>query len=126
MRIAALSTLALVALTLPALAQTKIEDVGPNADRDFWCGAAFGVLVYTLGQQGETDASTAANNNMTALFTGIALAMQSQNQPREDYDAFVAQYTNAVMDPFARSAKSYSREECDAAAAEAVKAIPAQ
>jgi hypothetical protein len=126
LRIAALSTLAFVALTIPALAQTKVEDIGPNADRDFWCAAAFGVLVYTLDQQGQAEASATANTNMTALFTGIALAMQAKTQPKEDYDALVAQYTAAVMDPFARGAKSYSREECDAAAADAVKAMPAQ
>jgi hypothetical protein len=126
LRIAALTTLAFVAMTIPALAQTKVEDIGPNADRDFWCAAAFGVLVYTLSQSGDTAASESANTNMTALFTGIALAMQAKSQPKEDYDALVQQYTAAVMDPFARGAKSYSREECDAAAAEAVAAMPTQ
>lgn len=125
MRTTALALLTLAALTAPASAQTKVEDIGPNADRDFWCGAAYGVLMYTLGQAGDPEGSQAANANMTALFTGIATAMQAKGQSREDYDAFVSSYTSAVMDPFSRAAKSYTREECDAAAAEAVKLMPA-
>jgi hypothetical protein len=125
LRTTILALATLVAFATPTLAQTKVEDIGPNADRDFWCGAAFGVLVYTSTQAGDTPGSETASTNMTALFTSVATAMQSQGLPREDYDTLVTQYTIAVMDPFARSQKSYTREECDAAAAEAVAAMPA-
>jgi hypothetical protein len=125
MRRIALSFVAVAALTAPALAEVSVADIGPNADRDFWCAAAFGVLVYTLQQQGDAPAAESASANMTALFTGIATSMKDKGMAKEDYDALVASYTNAVMDPFAKAEKAFSRDDCDAAAADAVKAMPA-
>lgn len=126
MRRMVLSAVAATAFVTPALAQVNVADIGPNADRDFWCAAAFGVLVYTLQQSGDASGAESASTNMTALFTVLATAMKDKGMAKEEYDALVANYTSAVMDPFAKADKSYAREECNAAAADAVKAVPAQ
>jgi predicted lipoprotein with Yx(FWY)xxD motif len=121
MRRTVMSLIAIAALSAPALAQVDLARIGPNADRDFWCAAAFGVLVFTL--KDDRDASSAANENSARIFTGLITTMRSNGLAKEDFDALVASYTNAAMDPF--TAPAYTREECDAALADAPRA-PAQ
>jgi hypothetical protein len=103
-------------------APANASDIGPNADRDFWCAAAYGMLSYSLKQTGDDAGADTASANMQTLFQGLVVQMQGKGLQKEQFDTLVSQYTAVTMNPFAET--SFTREQCDGAVTEAKAAMP--
>jgi 2-oxoglutarate dehydrogenase E2 component (dihydrolipoamide succinyltransferase) len=97
-----------------------VATIGPNADRDFWCALAYS-LTARAGQIGGNEvvaAGEAAKSQM--LFAGLVTTMKAGNFGEAQFNALTAQYTIALLDPFA--SPKFTPEQCDVAVTEA-KAI---
>lgn len=111
----------LLLLALPAQAQDAVDPatVGPNAARDFWCAAAFGVASANAADSGDGVGSLSLRDSMTTLFQRLLLEMQAGGFSREQYDALTADYLGRVLDPFRSVEDGFPRAECETAVTEA-------
>ncbi len=101
-----------------------VATIGPNADRDFWCALAFS-LTARAGQIGGNAvlADSQAAKSQT-IFAGLVTTMKAAGFQEVQFNSLTAQYTVALLDPFARP--KFTREQCDTAVAEAQAIVDAQ
>ena len=104
--------------TLPA-----VEQIGPNADRDFWCALAFSLTARAAQIGGnESGASTEAQRSQL-LFANLVNTMKAGNFTEQQFNGLTAQYTLKLLDPFA--APAYTLDDCTVALTEAETALAA-
>ena len=112
----------LILFAHPVVAQDDVADpadIGPTAARDFWCASAFGVAAANAAEFGDGVGSITLRDSMTVLFQRLLLEMQAGGFSREQYDALAADVLADVLDPFRTPEDTFTRAECETAAAEA-------
>lgn len=105
-------------VTLPAL-----TDIGPNADRDFWCALAFSLTSRAAQIGGNAPASTLEAQKSQVLFANLVTTMKAGNFTEQQFNALTAKYTIALLDPFATPA--FTLEACATALTEAEASLAA-
>lgn len=105
-------------LPVPAIA-----DIGPTADRDFWCAIAFSLTTRAAQMNGDTTGANVEAEKSQILFASIVTSMKAKNLAEEQFNALTAQYTAKLLDPFA--VPGFTREQCEAAVPEARAAVEA-
>jgi hypothetical protein len=109
----------------PAPAPIAAADIGPNIDRDFWCGTALGFTAYIASQAGDEVTARADSQKSQMIIASIVAAMKAGNFSEPQFKALSAQYSARLMNPFAPPEDGFARDVCDAAASEAEIAVAA-
>ncbi|HEY9010921.1 MAG TPA: hypothetical protein VIN06_07870 [Devosia sp.] len=100
-------------------------DIGPNADRDFWCAVAFSLSARSADMSGDGVRAAQEAQNSQYVFAAVVQVMQAGNYQEAQFNGLTEQYTAKVLDPFGAPEDRYTREQCDTAATEARTAIEA-
>lgn len=97
----------------------ELSEIGPNADRDFWCALAFSLTSRAFQVGGNAEASAGEAQKSQVIFASIITTMKAKNFQEEQFNALTARYTIQLMDPFGATEGRQTREACAAAVTDA-------
>jgi hypothetical protein len=103
----------------------ELSEIGPNADRDFWCALAFSLTSRAADIGGNAEASAAEAQRSQVIFASIITEMKAKNFQEEQFNALTARYTIQLMDPFGPAEGRQTREACAAAVTDAQSVMDA-
>jgi hypothetical protein len=100
-----------------------VAEIGPNADRDFWCALAYSLTARAAQIGGNEAAAAGEAQRSQVLFGNLVNTMKAGNFTEQQFNKLTADYTLKLLDPFAPAA--YTQDDCAVALAEAGEALAA-
>lgn len=107
----------------PMIVAPPVEEIGPNADRDFWCALAYSLTARAAQIGGNEAAAAGEAQRSQVLFANLVNTMKAGNFTEPQFNKLTADYTLKLLDPFAPAA--YTQDDCALALTEAGAALAA-
>ena len=107
----------------PMIIAPPVADIGPNADRDFWCALAFSLTARAAQISGNEAAAAGEAQRSQVLFANLVNIMKTGNYTEPQFNKLTEEYTLKLLDPFAPA--DYTQDDCALALAEAGAALAA-